>query len=145
MTVVGVAGYQDFSDGNHRTHGRVKLIVQPSLEMGLTLQARYRMYHSDANEVARSYFNPERYNEAMLAIGWRKRFEGWMGSMTAGVGRQRVGDDGRTPTRLLEAGLESPAKGTQSLRLRAGLNKSASYGGPDYTYRYAQAEWLIGF
>ncbi|MES2017656.1 MAG: hypothetical protein V4484_14290 [Pseudomonadota bacterium] len=145
VTVVGMAGRQDFSDGNERSHGRVKLIVQPSLDMGLTLQARYRMYHSDANELARSYFNPERYHEAMLAIGWRKRFEGWMGSLTAGVGRQQVGADGRTPTRLIEAGLESPARGKQSLRLRAGLNKSASYGGPDYTYRYAQADWLIGF
>ena len=145
VTVLGVAGYQDFSDGNQRTHGRAKLIVQPWLDQGFTLQARYRIYRGQADGVARAYFNPERYHEAMLAIGWRKRFEGWMGSLTAGVGRQRVGDDGRTPTRLLEAGLESPARGRQSLRLRAGLNKSASFGGPDYTYRYAQAEWLIGF
>jgi hypothetical protein len=145
VTVVGVAGYQDFSDGNQRTHGRAKLIVQPWLDQGLTLQARYRMIRGESDGVARAYFNPQRYNEAMLAVGWRKRVEGWMGSVTAGVGRQRVGDDGRTPTRLLEAGLESPARGRQSLRLRAGLNKSASFGGPDYTYRYAQAQWLLGF
>jgi hypothetical protein len=145
VTVVGVAGYQDFSDGNARTHARAKLIVQPSLDMGLTLQARYRMYRSDTDGGPRAYFNPARYDEAMLAIGWRKRFEGWMGSLTAGVGRQHVGDDAATPTRLIEAGLESPARGTQSLRLRAGLNKSASFGGPDYTWRYVQAEWLVGF
>lgn len=144
VTVVGVAGYQDFSDGNRRQHGRAKLIVQPLLALGLTLQARYRVYHSDA-ELPRSYFNPERYDETMLAIGWRKRVEGWMTSLTAGVGRQRVAGAERTPTRLLEAGLESPPRGAQSLRVRAGLNKSASFGGPDYTYRYAQAEWLIGF
>lgn len=145
VTVVGVAGYQDFSDGNQRKHGRAKLIVQPSLDLGLTLQARYRMYHSDADAVARTYFNPERYDESMLAIGWRKRVQGWMGSLTAGVGRQKVGDAAREPSRLLEAALESPAGRKQSLRLRAGLNNSASFGGPDYTYRYAQAEWLIGF
>lgn len=144
VTAVGVAGYQDFSDGNRRRHGRAKLIVQPSLDLGLTLQARYRVYHSDA-DLARAYFNPGRYDEAMLAIGWRKRVEGWMTSLTAGVGRQRVGGDARTPTRLAEAGLESPPRRGQSLRVRAGLNKSASFGGPDYTYRYAQAEWLIGF
>ena len=144
VTVVGVAGYQDFSDGNHRQHGRAKLIVQPLLELGLTLQARYRVYHSDA-DLPRTYFNPQRYDESMLAVGWRKRFEGWMASLTAGVGRQRVGGAERTPTRLLEAGLESPTRASQSLRLRAGLNKNASFGGPDYTYRYAQAEWLIGF
>lgn len=144
VTVVGVAGYQDFSDGNKRTHGRAKLIVQPSLDLGLTLQAHYRVLHGDADQ-PRAYFNPGRYDETMLAIGWRKRVEGWMGSLTAGVGRQRVGSDARTPTRLLEAGIESPARRGQSLRLRAGLNKSAAFGGPDYTYRYAQAQWLIGF
>lgn len=144
VTVVGVAGYQDFSDGNRRQHGRAKLIVQPLLDLGLTLQARYREYHSDA-DLARSYFNPARYDETMLALGWRKRVEGWMTSLTAGVGRQRVAGAERTPTRLLEAGLESPPRGTQSLRVRAGLNRSASFGGPDYTYRYAQAQWLIGF
>ena len=145
VTVVGVAGYQDFSDGNQRRHARAKLIVQPSLELGLTLQARYRWFASDEDGGPRTYFNPARYHEAMLAIGWRKRHAGWMGSLTAGLGRQRVGADAQTPTRLLEAALESPARGRQSLRLRAGLNKSASFGGPDYTYRYAQAEWLVGF
>ena len=144
VTVVGVAGYQDFSDGNQRRHARAKLIVQPSLDLGLTLQARYRVFHGDADQ-PRAYFNPDRYDETMLAVGWRKRVEGWMGSLTAGVGRQRVGADARTPTRLLEVGLESPARGSQSLRLRAGLNKSAAFGGPDYTYRYAQAQWLVGF
>lgn len=144
VTLVGVAGYQDFSDGNQRRHGRAKLIVQPLLDLGLTLQARYRVYHSDA-DLPRAYFNPARYDESMLAIGWRKRFDGWMASLTAGVGRQRVAEAERTPTRLLEVGLESPPRRAQSLRVRAGLNKSASFGGPDYTYRYAQAEWLIGF
>lgn len=145
VTLVGVAGYQDFSDGNQRRHGRARLIVQPSLDLGLTLQARYRVFHGAGDAVARSYFNPRRYDESMLAIGFRKRVEGWMGSLTAGVGRQRVADAERAPSRLLEAALESPARRGQSLRLRAGLNKSASFGGPDYTYRYAQAEWLVGF
>ncbi len=145
LTLVGVAGYQHFSDGNQRRHGRARLIFQPSLDLGLTLQARYRVFHGARDDVARTYFNPQRYDESMLAIGYRKRVEGWMGSVTAGVGTQRVADAARVPSRLLEAALESPAKRGQSLRLRAGLNKSASFGGPDYTYRYAQAEWLIGF
>lgn len=145
VTMVGVAGYQDFSDGNHRTHGRAKLIVQPKLDLGLTLQARYRIYRGAGDTVARTYFNPPRYDETMLALGWRKRIEGWMGSVTAGVGRQRVGDAARTATRLLEASIESPAHARHSLRFRAGYNRSASFGGPDYSYRYAQVEWHLGF
>lgn len=144
VTVLGMAGYQDFTDGNTRRHARAKLIVQPSLDLGLTLQARYRVFYSgDAS--APAYFNPERYDETMLAVGWRKRMQGWVGNVTAGVGRQRVGDAERTPSRLLEAGLESPVRQRQSVRLRAGFNNSASFGGPDYRYRYAQAEWLVGF
>ena len=68
-----------------------------------------------------------------------------MGSVTAGFGRQRVSGAAHTPARLLEGALASPAHKRQSLRLRAGLNNSASFGGPNYTYRYAQAEWLLGF
>lgn len=49
------------------------------------------------------------------------------------------------PSWLVEMALESPARGSGSLRLRAGLNQSASFGGPDDTWRYAQAEWLLGF
>ncbi len=144
VTLVGMAGYQDFTDGNKRRHGRAKLIYQPSLELGLTLQARYRAFRSDT-EAPRTYFNPERYQETMLAVGFRKRLQGWMGNITAGVGRQRVGTDARTPTRLLELGLESPPHQSQSVRIRAGVNNSASFGGPDYRYRYASAEWLIKF
>jgi len=145
VTLVGVAGYQDFSDGNHRTHGRAKLIVQPNLDLGLTLQARYRIYRGASDRAVRAYFNPPRYDEAMLAVGFRKRFAGWMGSVTAGAGRQRVGDAARTASRLVEASLESPAHATHSLRFRAGYNRSASFGGPDYSYRYAQVEWHLGF
>jgi hypothetical protein len=145
VTVVGLAGYQDFSDGNHRSHGRLRLIVQPSLDLGLTLQARLRTYRSASDSAPRAYFNPSRYDEAMLALGFRKRFAGNMASVTAGVGRQRVGDAERTATRLLEAAWETPRKAKSSLRLRAGYNRSAAFGGPDYSYRYAQAEWLMAF
>ena len=144
FTLVGMGGYQDFTDGNARRHLRAKLIYQPSLALGLTLQARYRLFHSDA-DLPRTYFNPERYDESMLAVGYRQRWQGWMGNLTAGVGRQQVGSDARTGSRLLELGLESPVRQRQSLRLRAGFSDSASFGGPDYQYRYLQAEWLVGF
>lgn len=145
VTLVGTAAHQDFSDGNHRNHARLRLIVQPRLDLGLTLQARYRMYTSGTSDIAGAYFNPDRYSEAMLALGWRKRVRGWMTSLTAGLGQQRVAGAAHTPTRLLEVGLQSPPSSKQSVRMHAGVNRSASFGGPDYTYRYAQAEWIVGF
>lgn len=145
VTLVGVAGQQYFSDGNRRDHGRVRLIYQPSLDLGLTLQARFRAYRSTQDDVGRAYFNPEHYSETMLAIGWRQRYQGWMGALVAGLGREKIDDSPLQPTRLFEVSLQSPVRAAQSLRLRAGYNRSASYSGPDYHYRYVIGEWIIRF
>lgn len=146
ITAVGVAGFQHFSDGNSRTHGRAKLIFQPDLDLGLTLQARYRVYTSSSDDVGRAYFNPDRYEEAMLAVGWRQKVKRWMLSMTAGAGQQKVASDARMPTRLLELGLQSPLNNKNySFRARAGINQSASFNGPSYRYHYVQGEWIVGF
>lgn len=145
VTLVGLAARQDFSDGNERSHGRLKLIYQPWLDLGLTLQARYRTYHSSSDDVDGAYFNPKNYDESMLAVGWRKRLQGWTGTLTAGLGRQQVNDDPRSNTRLLELGLQSPLRAQQSLRLRGGYSQSASFNGPDYRYRYLQGEWIARF
>ena len=138
-------GLQEFSDGNERTHGRLRLIWQPSLDIGLTLQWRYRGYDSSASETRRAYFSPERYRESMMLAGWRKRYKGWTGTLLAGAGRQHINDDAATPTRLLEASLDAPLSKQQSLSIKAGYNRSASFGGPDYSYRQLQATWTLRF
>lgn len=146
VTLVGLAGIQSFSDGNSRNHGRVKLIFQPDPDLGLTLQGRYRVYTSSSDDVGGAYFNPSRYDEAMLAAGWRQRVRGWMLGMTAGVGQQKVASDPRTPTRLLELSLQSPANNKNySFRARTGMSQSASFNGPDYRYNYVQGEWILAF
>lgn len=145
VTLAGVVGRQEFSDDNYRNHGRVRLIVQPNLDLGLTLQARYRIYRSDREDVDGAYFNPDKYQEGMLAVGWRQRVQGWTGSVLGGVGQQEVADDPNMSTHLLEVALQSPATSDYSFRLRAGLNRSAAFQGPNYHYRYVQAEWIIGF
>lgn len=145
VTVVGLAGHQSFSDANYRNHGRIRLIVQPDLDLGLTLQARYRVYTSASDDVGGAYFNPRRYDETMLAIGWRQRFLGWTGRLTAGAGRQHVADDPGTPARVLEIVVQSPPRHAYSVGLRGGLNQSASFNGPDYRYHYVQGELIIGF
>lgn len=145
LTGVALLGRQAFSDGNARNHGRLRLIFQPDLDLGLTLQLRYRIYASEEADVARAYFNPDKYRERMALAGWRKRGEGWTGSLLAGLGRQNVGGDGTTPTRLVEATFERSLEVNQALKLRAGYNRSASFGGPDYRYRYLQASWSLAF
>jgi hypothetical protein len=142
-TIVGLAGRQDFSDGNSRDHFRAKVVYQPMLDSGLTLQVRYRMYHSDTSNVGGVYFNPSNYDETLLAVGWRKRFQGWVLGLTGGAGQQHVNSDPATDTRLLELMLNSPSRGTQFVRVRGGYSRSASYGGPNYGYTYLQGEWIF--
>ena len=143
ITLVGLGARQEFSDGNNRNHVRLKLIAQPKLDLGLTLQARYRTYTSSGASL--TYFNPSHYDETMLALGWRQRLRGWATSLTIGAGQQHVAGSPGTPTRLLEAAIQSPPSHHSTLRLRGGLNQSASFNGPDYRYSYMQGEWVVEF
>lgn len=145
LTLVGVAGLQHFSDDNDREHARVRVIFQPDLDLGLTFQYRFRYYRSDVNDTRRTYFNPERYRESMLLAGWRYRRNGWVSNLVAGRGVQHIADAPSEPSRLFELSLDSPPKGGQVLGLRAGYLQAASYGGPDYRYRYLQANWVLRF
>lgn len=145
VTLVGLAGSQFFSDDNRRDHGRLKLIYQPSLDLGLTLQARYRTYHSTQEDVGGAYFNPKNYEESMLALGWRKRFAQWSTGLTVGVGREKINDMPTQPTQLFELNVQSPVKGDQFLRMSAGYNNSASFNGPNYHYQYIKGEWVLRF
>ena len=145
VTLVGLAGTQFFSDDNRRDHGRLRLIYQPSLDLGLTLQARYRMYRSSEEDVGREYFNPKDYQESMLALGWRQRFAGWSAGLTAGFGREKINQDPSQSTRLFELNVQSPVRGSQFLRMNAGYNRSASFYGPNYDYRYIRGEWIMRF
>lgn len=145
VTLVGLAGTQFFSDDNRRDHGRLRLIYQPSLDLGLTLQARYRMYRSSEEDVGREYFNPGDYQESMLALGWRQRFAGWSAGLTAGFGREKINQDPSQSTRLFELNLQSPVRGSQFLRMNAGYNRSASFYGLNYDYRYIKGEWIMRF
>ena len=145
VTLVALGGYQGFSDGNHRTHGRFRVVYQPNLDLGLTLQAQYRIYTSGTSDIAGAYFNPDRYAEGLFLIGWRQKINGWMANARAGIGRQKVANDDLTPSKLVELGLQSPVRQNYSLRLRAGYNQSSSFMGPNYQYRYVQGEVIIPF
>lgn len=145
LTLVGIGGRQNFSDGNHRNHRRFRVIVQPDLDYGVTLQARYRAYNSSSQDVGGNYFNPGQYEEAMLALGWRFKIDGWSTNVTAGFGRQKIDDGPRTSTHLFEVALQSPISRNDSFRLRGGLNSNGSFNGPNYRYRYILLEWIIAF
>ena len=145
-TTVGLAGVQNFSDGNQRRHLRGRLIYQPWLDLGLTTQLRYRWFDSSQRDVGRAYFNPSGYDEWMLAVGWRKRVNDWRTALTAGLGRQRIETESATTTRLAEASAERQMDG-YALRMRAGYMHAASLASsdPNYWYRYLLVDLLVPF
>jgi hypothetical protein len=147
VTLVGLAGYQGFSDDNQRRHLRGRLIWQPSLDLGLTLQLRYRWFDNSKLDVGRAYFNPARYQEGMLAIGWRQRVGDWRNAVTAGLGSQQVASESATPTQLLELSSETQVD-RYALRFRAGYTRAAGPAAttdPAYWYRYLLGELVLPF
>jgi hypothetical protein len=145
VTGILMAGVQSFSDGNNRPLIKLRGIYDLMPDYGVTLQLRYRQYHDTDTAEATSYFNPDRYREGMVVLAIRQRYDGWLMTGTAGIGRQWVNSDPSTETRLLEAAVTTPAVGRVYGQARVGYSRSAGYQGPDYSYRYASGEMVFPF
>src|SRR5438093_7530917 len=138
LTVVGLAAYQPFSDGNERVHLRARLIWDVLPEQGITAQLRWRQYHSHRLDVGGGYFNPERYDEWQAGIGVRKRVEAWLVSGLAAGGREYIKDGEDRPTWRAELRAEGPLAKDVRLSLRALYTRSAGLFVNTSGYWYSQ-------
>ena len=145
LSGVITGGNMYFSDSNTRPFIRANLIYDILPEYGINVQARYRQFHDTNTNVVNNYFNPDNYNEGMLALGMRRFVQGWMLAGTLGLGRQRVNSDPSTGTQLAEVNVTSPYVGPAFFRTRLGYRKSAGFQGPDYSYTYFMEELIIPF
>ena len=146
LTAIVMGGDMFFSDTNSRPMVRAKLIYDLLPEYGVTAQLRYRQYWDTNTSLPNNYFNPSQYSETMVAFGMRKRFEGWVFSGTAGVGRQSVNQEANTTTQLYEFAATSPVNSNDYyFKTRMGYGKSAGFQGPNYFYRYIMEELIIPF
>ncbi len=134
-----------FSDGNTRTQLRLRGVYDLLPAQGLNVQVRYRGFRASDTGVPRRYFNPGEFEEAMVAVGMRRRLEGWVVRGTLGLGRQQVDADRSSPTQLAEFSATSPIAGPVFWRVRAGYNRSAGVQGPDYRYRFLVQELYASF
>jgi len=144
FTLIGLMAQHQFSDENTRTHIRAKLICDIFPEYGINLQLRHRRF-TDSDDPKGNYFNPDQYFEDMLAVGYRKRIEGWMFSSLIGMGKQKVNGDEMTDTMLIEAEVTSPLVNRFYLNSKIGYSESAGFNGPDYRYQYIQANLIFNF
>lgn len=143
VTLVGALAQTRFSDGQARQQQRARAVWDAWPDQGITLQWAYKHQLGDSNGVTtRNYFNPDRLDESMGIMGWRRRFEGWQWYARVGEGRQKVNDDSSTPARLAELQVTSPAQGNSYLKLRAGRSETVGLHGPGYVYRYLDVQWI---
>ena len=145
FTLVGMLGNMYFSDGNTRPLFRARAVYDLLPDYGVTAQIRYRQYSDTNTNVVNNYFNPDSYNETMLALGIKQKVNGWLLSGTAGIGRQTVNADPSTTTQLLEASATSPFTSGIFFRARVGYSRSAGFNGPDYSYSYFLNELIFSF
>lgn len=143
LTLVGSLAQTHFSDGKDRQQQRARAIWDMWPDQGVTLQWAYKHQLGDSNGVTtRHYFNPDRLDESMGIIGWRRRYEGWQWYARLGEGRQQVDNDGHTPARLAELQLTSPVRGNSYLKLRTGRTETTGLNGPGYVYKYVDIQWI---
>lgn len=146
LSIILMGANMYFSDTNTRPILRAKLIYDLVPDYGLTAQLRYRQFRDTNVNVPNNYFNPSSYNETMLALGVRRKIEGWMLGGTGGVGRQSVNQGPATTTQLYELTATSPvASNSYYFKTRGGYGKSAGFQGPNYFYRYIMEELIIPF
>jgi len=145
VDLVVMGGNMLFSDSNSRPFMKAKLIYDLLPAYGITAQLRYRMFHSTDTEVENNYFNPNWYSETMLAMGVRRRLNGWVLNGVTGLGKQSIDGDESSTTKLLEFSAQSPMINRVVFNTRVAYIKSAGLSGPDYSYHYFMEELVFSF
>ncbi|MCD6025521.1 MAG: hypothetical protein K0R08_40 [Solimicrobium sp.] len=142
-----MVGHMHFSDSNDRTLFRTKLIYNLVPEYGITAQLRYKQFrNSNVSGPLRNYFNPESYNEWMLALGIRKRTNGWTLKGVAGLGRQSIDGELESTTQLLEFAAISPVnQNSYYFKTQLGYGKSAGLQGSNYSNGYIMEQIIFPF
>jgi hypothetical protein len=142
FTLVGSLAQTRFSDGQDRQQQRALVVWDMLPDQGVTLQWALKHQLGEKDVLKRLYFNPDRLEESMAIIGWRRRYEGWQWYARLGEGRQKVNDQVSTPARMGELQLNSPVQGRSYFKLRAGHTETSGLSGPGYVYRYVDVQWI---
>ncbi|MEO8104497.1 MAG: hypothetical protein ABI790_18430 [Betaproteobacteria bacterium] len=148
LTAIGLVAYQPFTDGNHRTHVRGRLIWDVLPEQGVNLQARWRGFHSSQDGATGAYFDPERYRQWLLMAGFRKRLSDWLATGGFGAGRETIHNGGATtqPAYLGELRVERSIAGDALLSIQTQYTRSAGFSNsPGYWYATFAANVIVPF
>jgi hypothetical protein len=146
VTVIGLAGYQHFTDGNARVHFRGRLIWLLVPDQGISAQLRVREYQSRQLNVDDAYFNPERYREWQAGLAIRKRYAGWLWSGTLAAGREQIDGGVQHTTKLAELRAEGTLVKSVHIVVHASYSRSAGFAAADgYWYRVVGVNVIVPF
>jgi len=104
-----LAGLQEFTGSNLRTHARANLIHSIKPEWGLSGQLRTR-YFRNSVPGEYDYFSPRWYAEVLPVIQVRRFSGGWRYLAAAGLGAQRDSNSDWRQSRFLNFSVRSPAR-----------------------------------
>lgn len=130
-----VAGVQEFTGENVRTHLRATYVHVLKPEWGLSLQLRGRYFHS-SHPGEFDYFSPEDYVEVMPVAQMRRYHGGWRYMLAGGYGGQKATGDDWKEARFLTAQVTSPP--VKEWAMTAGVTYSNTPISTGYTYDYTQ-------
>jgi hypothetical protein len=140
FTVIGGLLHQDFSDGNEREGGLLRLVYAPPRIEGFNTQLRWRRNDGDLRGIG--YFSPDRFEEAMLQLQYGRALPGGRFVLTgvAGAGGQQVDRGETTSTFLAELRARGWFSDRFGLEGKGGCSNSGDIGvraaGGSYRYCY---------
>ncbi|WP_242913558.1 hypothetical protein [Brevundimonas pishanensis] len=130
-----VAGLQDFTGENVRTHLRATYVHVLKPEWGVSVQLRARYFHS-SHPGEFDYFSPEDYVEVMPVVQMRRYYGGWRYLVAGGYGGQKASGDDWNEARFVTAQVVSPP--VREWAVNAGVTYSNTPIASGYTYDYTQ-------
>ncbi len=146
LVLVGALLAQDFSDGNRREGGIVRLVYYPEKPEWLHLQLKGRIL--DASRPSDTYFSPERLQEYFLLAGIATPFadDDWIVRLLAGPGLQIIEpfDAAKEEKEAYLAELQLRGWFTDHLTLESNAGCSTAITSSD-TYAYCFANLHFGY
>jgi hypothetical protein len=134
-TVTVMAGLQDFTGHNIRTHLRASYIRELAPAWGLTGQLRARYFHNSRPREF-DYFSPREFLHVLPTLQVRNHLGAWRYQVAAGLGVQRQTGEGWRAARAFNARLTSPPiRKTWSVEAAIAYTNSPGDAGYGYDYR----------
>jgi hypothetical protein len=142
--VTVVAGLQEFTGDNVRTHLRANFIHVLKPETGLSVQLRTRYFHdSDPHEF--DYYSPRWYLQAVPVLQLRRFSKGWRYLVAGGVGVQRDSDSGWHRSTYFNAQVSSPVRRGWSGDAAILFSETPTATGTSYNYVQATVGLRLAF